>query len=44
MRDYKTNNYDQGYTTSPLLFVMFIVMMYLLADLSWQQIYDYFNF
>jgi len=45
MKDYKTNNYEVGNNESSiLLLLLFIVMAYLVADLSWQHIYDYFNF
>lgn len=45
MKDYKTNNYEAGNNESSiLLLILFIVMAYLVTDLSWQQIYDYFNF
>lgn len=44
MRDYKTNNYQSGYKTSPEIVVLFIVFAYFVAELSWEQVCNYFQF
>lgn len=47
MRDYKTNNYyreNRGYTSSPLVVILFVVLAYSVAGMSAEQISQYFGF
>lgn len=47
MKDYKTNNYDRGYKSSPeLVFIAFIafVLAYLVAGMSVEEISRFFGF
>lgn len=44
MRDYKTNNYERGYKSSPEVVVIAILAAYAVAELSWVEIVRFFGF
>jgi len=48
MRDYKTNNYrnETGYKSAPAdeIVLIAIVFVYMVAELSWEQVARYFGF
>lgn len=47
MRDYKTNNYyrsEDGYKSSPGIVIIAIIFAYMVAELSLEQISQYFGF
>lgn len=44
MRDYKTNNYDRGYKSSPELVFFAFVLAYIVASMSVEEISRFFGF
>lgn len=44
MRDYKTNNYDRDYKSSPELVFIAFVLAYIVASMSVEEISRFFGF
>ena len=44
MRDYHQHDYNKGYKSAPEIVLLAVVVGYLVAELSWEHVFNYFGF
>lgn len=44
MRDYHQHDYNKGHKSSPEIVLIAVIFGYLVVNLSWEHIFNYFGF